>query len=306
MRSAPRPIRPRSTSRSVSPSSVTAVVRVAEVALDDLLEVLVEERPDRLGQVLVAEDLVALGVDRLALLVDDVVELDDALAHVEVEALDAALRALDRLADDARLDVVVLVEAHPLHEPGDTLRGEALHQVVVERQVEARRAGVALAAGAAPELVVDAPALVALRAHDVQAARLDDAPVVLLGDRLRLREGRLVGVLVHLGRVEALAVEQVGGETRRVAAEQDVRPAAGHVGGDRDGAGPARLGDDPDSFSWNLAFRTSCLIAAPLEQRRRASPTSRPTPCRRGSAGPPPASPRSRRSTALNLAFSLR
>jgi len=84
------------------------VVTLAEVARNHVLEVLVEERPDGLGQVLVAEDLVALGVDRLALAVDDVVELDDALADVEVEALDARLGALDRLADEARLDVVVV------------------------------------------------------------------------------------------------------------------------------------------------------------------------------------------------------
>jgi len=53
---------------------------------------------------LVVEDLVALRVDRLALLVDDVVELHDTLADVEVEPFDAALGALDRLADEARLD----------------------------------------------------------------------------------------------------------------------------------------------------------------------------------------------------------
>ena len=123
------------------------------------VELLVEERPDGLGQVLVAEDLVALGVDRLALLVDDVVELDDALADVEVEALDAASgRSRSSCDTMPRLDRDVVLEAHPLHEPGDPLRGEALHQVVFEREVEARRARVALAAGAAAELVVDAPA----------------------------------------------------------------------------------------------------------------------------------------------------
>jgi hypothetical protein len=60
--------------------------------------------PGRVGEVLVAEHLVAFGVDRLALAVDHVVELDDALPHVEVEALDSALGALDRLADEAALD----------------------------------------------------------------------------------------------------------------------------------------------------------------------------------------------------------
>ena len=50
--------------------------------------------------------------------------------------------------------------------------GEDAHQVVFERQVEAARARVALAAGAAAELVVDAARLVALGAEDVQAAEL--------------------------------------------------------------------------------------------------------------------------------------
>ena len=84
------------------------------------------------------------------------------------------------LRHEPRLDGDVLLEAQPLHEPGDPLRGEPLHEVVVERQVEARRARVALAAGAAAELVVDAPAVVALGADDVQAAGRDHALVVLV------------------------------------------------------------------------------------------------------------------------------
>ena len=105
-RSPPRPIASSAADEALHAPVVGVVARRG--GFDEVLEVLVEEGPDRLGQVLVAEDLVALRVDRLALAVDDVVELDDALADVEVEALDAALGALDRLADDARLDVVVL------------------------------------------------------------------------------------------------------------------------------------------------------------------------------------------------------
>ena len=146
-----------------------------EVGVDEDVDLLVEERLDGLGQVLVVEDLVALGVDRLALLVDDVVELDDALADVEVEALDAALGGLDRPRHEARLDRDVVLEAEPLHQPGDPLAGEALHQVVFERQVEARRARVALASGAAAELVVDPAGVVAFGADDVEPARLDHA-----------------------------------------------------------------------------------------------------------------------------------
>ena len=67
---------------------------------DQRLDLVIEEGLHRFGQVLVAEHLVALRVDRLALLVDDVVELDDALPDVEVEALDPGLGALDRLGDE--------------------------------------------------------------------------------------------------------------------------------------------------------------------------------------------------------------
>ena len=160
--------------------------------VDEGVDLVVEEPADRLGQVLVVEDLVALRVDRLALAVDHVVELDDALADVEVEALDPRLGALDRARHELRLDGDVLVQPEPLHEPGHPFAGEALHEVVIERQVEPRRARVALAAGAATQLVVDAARVVALRADDVQAADRDDLLVLGLGLRLRLGERRVV------------------------------------------------------------------------------------------------------------------
>ena len=243
-------------------------VLAGEVGVDDDVDLLVEECADRLGQVLVVEDLVALGVDRLALLVDHVVELDDALADVEVEALDAALRRLDRARDQARLDGDVVLEAEPLHELGDALRGEPLHEVVVERQVEARRARVALAPGAAAQLVVDPARVVALGADDVEAAGVDHADVVLLGDGLRLRQGRVVGRGVHLGRVQAALVEQLRGEAGGVAAQQDVGAAAGHVGGDGDGAGAPGLGDDARFLLVELGVERLVLDAAPPEHRR--------------------------------------
>ena len=85
------------------------------------LDLVLDEARDGPAQVLVAEHLVALGVDRLALLVDDVVVLDDALADVEVVALDAGLGVLDRLGHEPRLDGHVALEAHALHEPGDAV-----------------------------------------------------------------------------------------------------------------------------------------------------------------------------------------
>ena len=56
------------------------------------------------------------------------------------------------------------------------------HQLVVQAQVEAALAGIALAAGAAAQLVVDAAALVALGAEHVQPTELAD--LVALGPAL--------------------------------------------------------------------------------------------------------------------------
>ena len=58
--------------------------------------------------------------------------------------------------------------------------GEQAHEVVLGGQVEARLARVALAAGAAAQLVVDAARLVALGAEDEQAAELLHLLVVRL------------------------------------------------------------------------------------------------------------------------------
>ena len=55
----------------------------------------------------------------------------------------------------------------------DPVAGEEADEVVLAGEVEARLAGVALAARAAAELVVDPARLVALGAEDVEAAELD-------------------------------------------------------------------------------------------------------------------------------------
>ena len=89
--------------------------------------------------------------------------------------------------DHAVLDRHAFFHAQPLHQAGDAVRPEDAHQVVFERQVEARRARVALAAGAAAQLVVDAPRFVALGAEDVQAAEPDDLVVLGVGLLLEVR-----------------------------------------------------------------------------------------------------------------------
>ena len=108
----------------------------------------------------------------------------------------------------------------------------------------------------------------ALGADDVEAADGHDLLVVHVGDRLGLGQGGVVRGLVDLGRVQAALVEDLRGESGRVAAEQDVGAAAGHVRGDRDRAGPAGLGDDPRLLLVELGVQGLVLDPAPLEHRR--------------------------------------
>ena len=61
------------------------------------------------------------------------------------------------------------------------LRAENAHQIVLQAQEEFRRAGIALASRTAAQLIVDAPALVALGAENEEAARVDDA-LLVFGD----------------------------------------------------------------------------------------------------------------------------
>ena len=211
------------------------------------------------------EDLVALAVDDLALLVHHVVVLDDVLADVEVVALDLGLGVLDRLGDQAVLDRDVVLEAEPVHDRGDVRPAEALHQVVFERDVEAGRAGLALAAGAAAQLVVDPARLVPLGADDVQAAQLHDALLVALGQRDELVP-EPVGVLGLLGWVDLAAVQLPLGQAGRVAAEQDVDAAAGHVRRDRDRAGTAGLGDQHGLLLVVLGVQHLVRYALALEE----------------------------------------
>ena len=118
---------------------------------------------------------------------------------------------------------------------------EDAHQVVFERQEELGRAGIALAARTTAQLVVDAPAFVALGADHIEATRLEhdlavalDARADLGGDAVDLglaRGPRFLGVAGEPGDDLGLALLH---QHLDVAAELDVGAAAGHVGGDGD------------------------------------------------------------------------
>ena len=129
-------------------------------------------------------DLAALLVDDLALVVHDVVVFEQVLADVEVARLDLLLRLLQRLVDPGMDDRLAFLEAEPLQHAVHPLGAEDPHQVVFQGEEELGGAGVALAAGAAAQLVVDAAALVPLGADTnrppacltISLSRLDLGP----------------------------------------------------------------------------------------------------------------------------------
>src|SRR5262249_27070196 len=178
----------------------------------------------------------ALLVDHLALRVHHVVVLEDVLARDEVLLLDLLLRVLDLLREDRRLHRLVLGDLETLHDSLDPLAREQTDEVVLAGEVEARLARIALTAGGAAQLVVDAARLVALGSEHVQAAEVDDAVAELDVDASarhvrRNRDGmRLSRVLddLRLARV-LLRVEDV---VRNSLSLQQLRHVLGRLDGD--------------------------------------------------------------------------
>src|SRR5690606_7494637 len=180
----------------------------------------IADRLDGLFHGFGGKNLVALGVDHLALLVGDVVVFQQLLADVEVAAFDLALGLLDGIGDHAVLDRLALLHAQRLHEVLHPIGGEDAHEVVFQRQIEPAGTRVALTAGATTQLVVDTTGLMAFAGNDVQAAGVQHLLVALLPLGLDLVD--LLG-----GRVF-----QAGELRLPAAAEDDVGTTSGHVGGE--------------------------------------------------------------------------
>src|SRR5262249_15385064 len=138
------------------------------VALHGRRRDLADPLEHRLLLILVLEALATETVGDLALAVHHVVGLQQVPSDLAVSRPRALLRRVARPRDEFVLDGLALLHPEPLHDALDALGAEDAQEVVLEREIEARRAWIALAARAAPELVVDAARLVALGADDVQ------------------------------------------------------------------------------------------------------------------------------------------
>ena len=225
---------------------LAAVVLVEESA-DVLVDLSVDHLQDHVTAVRVAvdliEDLLAEAIDAFPLLVHHFVVFEEVLADLEVSLLDLLLGGLDTAGHHPTLDRLSLLHAQSREHILHPLTGEDPHQVIFKRKKEPARAGVALATAAAAELEVDAPGLVTLRADDLQATHraneLAFGPHVLAGGDLG-DEG-FPFLAWHVEPRGVFVLQFCPDERVGIATEDDVGAAAGHVGGDRDGAEPARL-----------------------------------------------------------------
>ena len=115
------------------------------------------------------QDFPAFRINKLAVLVDDVVILDQVFAHVKVEALHPDLGTLNGAVHQLVLNGHAFVHSHPVHNAFNALTAEAPHHVILKGNEKARTARVSLPSRATPQLVIDPPCLVALRADNVQS-----------------------------------------------------------------------------------------------------------------------------------------
>ena len=235
-------------------------IGIAALVSDSALDELLDHADDVIVDVLAFQHLTALLIDQLALLVHDVIVLQHVLADFVVAAFHALLGVFDLAGQQLCIQRGILVHAQAGGEHLHPFAAEDAQQIVLHGDEELAAARIALTAGAAAQLIVDAAAFVALGAQDVQAAQGNHAVVRHIGFFFIL--GAQLGIVRtggehHVGHVLVMAGGQLddlvliallphgaAGHVIRVAAQQDIRATARHVGGDGDGAVMAGLCHD--------------------------------------------------------------
>ena len=216
-------------------------------------------------------------------------------ARLEVLRLHRLLRPLDAIRDHLRLDRHAFFHPQPLQQRAHPLLGEDPHQVVFERQIEPRLARIALPSRASPELVVDAPRLMSLRPQNEQPSGRDHLLVIRLR-RLRMALQRLRPIGIGNLELLPLVVEPqkprrrhrvdrslVGADRPRlallhqllprhevrIAAQQNIGPAPGHIGRDGHHPQPSRLRHNLRLALVELRVQHHVPHALPLQNPRK-------------------------------------
>ena len=107
-------------------------------------------RTNRVGNVCCFQQFIALLVDHLALIVRDIVVLEQLLADVEVARFHFPLRVLDGPRNPGVFDRFALGHLQPVHDGRHAIRGKYAQQRIFQGQIKAAGAWVPLAPGPAP------------------------------------------------------------------------------------------------------------------------------------------------------------
>src|SRR4029453_18807981 len=99
------------------------------------------------------------------------VEFQQVLADIEIARLDLLLRLLERLVDPGMNDRLVLLQSELLQHSIELVGSEDAHQVVFQGEEELGMTWIALATRAAAQLIVNATALVAPGAKNIEPTR---------------------------------------------------------------------------------------------------------------------------------------
>ena len=221
------------------------VLAPREIISDETVHHLPRKRKERFPEVLAAfENFPPLPVHHVSLGVENVVVPEKMLSYVEISPLDLFLGVFYGLAYHRVLDRLAFLPSELVHDARYPLRGEDAHEVVLEGNVESRRAAVPLPSRPSPELVVYPSRLVPLDGENVKTPELPYLFPFGVADRLRL-ESRLFALLRSglVGVRPEPFPRDVPGEKFGIPPQQYVRSPARHVGRYGYGPRPAGLGD---------------------------------------------------------------
>ena len=204
-------------------------------------------------------------IDDLTLLVHDIVVVQQAFPRLEVVRLHPLLRGLDGARHHRVSDHLTLGGTQLVHGVRQAITDEQPHEVVLHRNEELGRPGITLPPGTAPKLTVDPSGLVPLGPEDLKPTHLNDEVVrfALELDLLRRIHGD------QLREIQAALLRPPHRPAFNDTLTQlDVGSAAGHVRGDRHGAGLARLRHDLGFLLVLLGVQDIVRNSAALEHAR--------------------------------------
>ena len=90
------------------------------------------------AQILLAQNLLALCINNLALLVHNIVIFQNVLTNAKVAGFNLLLRVFNGLSYQAVLDGLIILHAQLIHNASDVVAAKEAHQIVLQAQEELR------------------------------------------------------------------------------------------------------------------------------------------------------------------------